>query len=170
MQTAGDLVTTSAELAAGVEHGEHRLQRAFAGAGVHIRRDAAAVVADRSGAVLPQHHQNPIAMTGQGLVHRVVHHFVHQVMETPRPRGADVHARALADGLKALQHLDLLSAVGVLNLGCVAHAESLKPETGLWAAQRALNLGLAMSIYHRLSRESSSGLSGAVPHGGAPPP
>ena len=58
-----------------------------------------------------------------------------------KPRGPvePMHARALANGLKPLQHLNLLGAVGVLDLGSVAHSESLKPGTGSWAGATALN-------------------------------
>ena len=37
-------------------------------------------------------------------------------MKTTRPRGADVHARALPDRLQPFQDLDLLGTVGGLNL------------------------------------------------------
>ena len=60
-------------------------------------------------------------MAGEGFVDRVVHHLVHQVVQTTRPGGADVHARALAHRLQAFQHLDLLGAVGGLNFGGFAH-------------------------------------------------
>ena len=53
--------------------------------------------------------------------------LVDQVVQPPWPRGADVHPRPLADRLKAFQHLNLLSAVGVLDLRSVAHAETLDP-------------------------------------------
>lgn len=37
-------------------------------------------------------------------------------MQATRPRGADVHARTLANRLKSLQDLNLLGAVSSLNL------------------------------------------------------
>ena len=51
-------------------------------------------------------------------------------MQTPGSGGADIHARAFADGLKPLQHLNLFSAVFVLDLGSVAHSKALK--SGNW--------------------------------------
>jgi hypothetical protein len=51
-------------------------------------------------------------------------------MQTPGSGGADVHPRAFPDGLKPLQHLNLFSAVFVLDLGSVAHSEALK--SGNW--------------------------------------
>ena len=69
MEATRHLVTTGAEFAPGMQNGEHRLQSALAGAGVNIRRDAAAVVADRSGAVLSQNHHDLIAVACQSLIH-----------------------------------------------------------------------------------------------------
>ena len=62
-------------------------------------------------------HGNLVAVAGQGLVDGVVHDLVHQVVQAALRRGADIHAGALADGLQALQHLDLRAAVLVLHLG-----------------------------------------------------
>ena len=130
MQAAGHLVATSSKLAAGMQHGEHRLQGTLACAWMHIGRNAAAVIGHRSRAVSTQHHNDAIAMPCEGLVHRVIHHLVHQVVQTTGSGGADVHARAFPDGLKPLQHLNLFSAVFVLDLGSVAHSEALK--SGNW--------------------------------------
>ena len=52
MQTAGHLVTAGAKFAAGMQHREHRFERALAGAGVDIGGDAAAVIGDGAGAVV----------------------------------------------------------------------------------------------------------------------
>ena len=54
VEAAGDLVAVAAELAAGVEHGEHDLGRALAlvrAGRVRVDRDAAAVVVDAAAAV-----------------------------------------------------------------------------------------------------------------------
>ena len=39
------------------------------------------------------------------------------MVQTARTRGADIHARALSDRLKTLQHLNFIGAVFLLNLG-----------------------------------------------------
>ena len=161
VQTAGHLVTTGAKLAAGMQHGEHRLQGALAGARVHIGGNAAAVVAHRGGTVFPQHHNNAVAMARQGFINRVINNFVHQMVQAPRPGGADVHARALAYGLKPLQHLNLLGAVGVLDLGSVAHSESLKPGNRVMGGRngskpRPDNVNLPPAVYRGLQRPLSA--------------
>jgi hypothetical protein len=49
-------------------------------------------------------HHDVIAVSGQGLVNGVVHHFEHQVVQTRAIRRvADVHAWAFANGFQILQ-------------------------------------------------------------------
>ena len=66
-------------------------------------------------------HHDGVAEARQGLVDGVVHNLVHQVVQPPGAGGADVHARALAHGLQAFQHLDLVAVVGLAGLGHVRH-------------------------------------------------
>ena len=62
-----------------------------------------------------KHHVDACAVAGHGLVYRVVHHLVHQVVKPSRPRRTDVHARPFADGLKALQNGDCPRVIA----GCI---------------------------------------------------
>ena len=50
-------------------------------------------------------------LAGERLVDGVVHHLVDQVVKTALTRGADVHARALADSFEALEDGDVLGVV-----------------------------------------------------------
>ena len=50
---------------------------------------------------------------GQRLVDRVVDDLVNQMVQPDRARRPDVHRRALAHGLEAFEHLDLVGAVVV---------------------------------------------------------
>ena len=61
-----------------------------------------------------------IAVTAERLVDGVVDGLVDEVVQTVGARVADVHGRALADGLEALQYLDVACCVAV-----VAHAAPL---------------------------------------------
>ena len=54
------------------------------------------------------------AVPGQRFVDGVVHDLVDQVMQAGRAGGTDIHARALAHRLQALQDLNLGAAVGVV--------------------------------------------------------
>ena len=52
-----------------------------------------------------------VAVSGQGLVDRVVDHLVDEMVQTAFRRAADIHARTLANGLQAFQYLNLISAI-----------------------------------------------------------
>src|SRR5688500_8328344 len=57
-----------------------------------------------------------VGLAGEGLVDGVVDDLVDQVMEAAGAGRADVHARALADGLEALEDGDVLGAVTAVAL------------------------------------------------------
>ena len=112
VKSSRDLVAAAvAELAAGVQHGEHHL-----GGGplllLHrVNRDAAAVVGDRDAVVGMDRDLDLVGLAGQRLIDRVVHHLVDQVVEASRAGRADVHAGALADGLETLEDRDVLGPI-----------------------------------------------------------
>ena len=107
MQAAGHLVTSAAELAACVQHGENDLERALAGLLLDIHGDAAAVVAHADNIARLDDDLDMVAVAGQRLVDGVIDDLVHKVVQTRRRRRADVHARALSDRFKPFEHLDL---------------------------------------------------------------
>ena len=111
MEAAGNLVRVLVELAAGMQHAHHDLgRRAFRlmlVVELYSGRDAASVVRNRDRAVGVDGDYDIVAMTGQGLVDRVVDHFEHHVMKPGAVRGvADVHPRTLAHRFKAFKLLD----------------------------------------------------------------
>jgi hypothetical protein len=69
-------------------------------------RHAAAVVLDGDDAIGLDRDPDGLGLSGHRLVDRVVDDLPDQVMETARVGRADVHARALADSLEALEDLD----------------------------------------------------------------
>ena len=112
MEAARDLVDAAAELAAGVERGEHGLDAREAGLLVLVDRDAAAVVLHGNTAVGVDDDVDAVAETGHSLVDGVVDDLVDEVVEAALVGGADVHAGPAADGLEPLEDLDLLGGVG----------------------------------------------------------
>ena len=56
-------------------------------------------------------HLDKVGAPCEGLVDRVVDHLEDQVMESPRARRADVHARAQPDRLEALEDSDVFSGI-----------------------------------------------------------
>ena len=117
MEAAGHLVPAAAELAAGVEDGKDYLQGGLARLGLDIHRNAPAVVGNGDGIARVDSHSDIGAVAGQSLVNRVIHNLIHQVVQAGLRGGADIHTRALAHRLQALQDLDLRSTVLVVGLG-----------------------------------------------------
>ena len=113
VQATGHLVAAAAELAAGVQLGEHELDGADALGGVHVGGDAAPVVLDADRAVLHQGDVDGVGVAGQGLVDRVVDDLPDQVVQAALAGGADVHAGALADRLEPLEDGDRAGVVGL---------------------------------------------------------
>ena len=101
MQPAGNFVSLATEFAAGMQNGEHDLDRGNLLLGMLVHGDAAAVVLTGDGIVGVDGHLDGIAVPGQGLVHSVVDHLVDQVVQTAGTGGADVHARAFANSFKS---------------------------------------------------------------------
>ena len=107
MQPAGNLVGAAIELAAGVQRGEDHLGRRLALFVVNVHRHATAVVAHRDRFAGMDDHVDLIAVPAQGLVDGIVHQLLNHVVQTGAVVGvADVHARPLAHGVQAAQHLD----------------------------------------------------------------
>ena len=115
MQAARRGVRTAAELAARVQLGEDHLDAGEPGLGLLVDRDAAAVVVDLGGAVGVQRDVDPGAVAGQRLVDGVVDDLPQAVHQPAGVGGADVHARALADGLEPLEDEQVLGVVGVVD-------------------------------------------------------
>ncbi len=106
VQTTGHLVAAVAELAAGMQHRQCHRERGDLLFRVLLHRDASTVVGHPHAVPVDQLDENRIAVAGQGFVHGVVDDLVHQVMKTAFAGGTDVHARALSDGLQALEDRD----------------------------------------------------------------
>ena len=106
VQATGHLVAAAAELAAGVQDGERQRQRGQLLPRGRVGRDAATVVLDPDAAVGLQRQDDPVAVSGERLVDRVVDDLPDQVVQAALTGRADVHAGALADRFEALEHLD----------------------------------------------------------------
>ena len=114
VETARHLVAPAlAELAAGVEHGEHHLGRRLSVLLLHgSGGDASPVVGYPYPAVGQEGDVDLRAVTGHGLVHRIVDDLPHQMVQPGGPGRSDVHARAFPHRLQTLQHGDVVRVVG----------------------------------------------------------
>ncbi len=117
MQAAGDLVGVLLEFSARMKLGHDH----FGGGNTFFLMDAggdaAAIVAHGAGAVGIEHDIDAVGVAGQGLVHRIVHHFIDHVVQARAVIGvADIHAGALAHRIQAFEHLDGAGAIFVGHL------------------------------------------------------
>src|SRR5699024_4065775 len=112
VEAAGHLVAAAAELAAAAERGEGDLDAGHLEPGVHVGRDATAVVGHATAAVRQQGDVDAVAVAGHGFVDGVVPDLPHQVVEARDPRAADVHAGALAHVREALEDRHGTGGVG----------------------------------------------------------
>ena len=121
VQAAGGAVGLALELTARVEGGHDDLERGLARIfGVRVDRNAAAVVEDGQSVAGLERDLDAAGVAGDRLVHRIVDDLGREVVERAGVGAADVHARAAADGLQALQDLDRGSVVA---FGCGAAEE-----------------------------------------------
>jgi hypothetical protein len=79
---------------------------------VHVDRDAAAIVFDGHRVVAVDRDDDLVAVSGLCFVDRIVDKLEHHMVEPRAVIGiADVHPRALADRLQALENLDAVGGV-----------------------------------------------------------
>ena len=106
MQTAGDFVSIRIKLAAGVEFGQHNLSGRNAFFGMHINRNATAVIDDGDGVIDVDGDTDFGAIARQRFVDGIVDDFVDEVVQAHFARGADVHGRAQTHCFQAFEHFN----------------------------------------------------------------
>jgi hypothetical protein len=80
MKTPRNFVSSRAKLAARMEHGQHRFQGAFPGAGMDVGGNPTPVVGDTRGPILVKDNRDLVAMASEGFIDGVVHHLVNEVV------------------------------------------------------------------------------------------
>ncbi len=111
VESARHFVAAFVEFTAGMEHREHYLESAFVLFFVHVDRYASTVVDHCYGVVFVDGHFDVCGKSGQRFVDGVVHHFIHEVMESFLADVADVHRRAFAHGFESFKHLNVARTV-----------------------------------------------------------
>ena len=156
VQAAGHLVAAAAELAAGVQQRQRHRHRGELLPRSGVGRDAAAVVDDLDAAVGAQREHDAVAVAGERLVDGVVDDLGDQVVQAALTGRADVHARALADGLEALQHRDRRGVVVAVDVGGTTPG---RQDRGRDVGSRSLS-GTSSGVGSSLTRTSSSSTPG----------
>ena len=111
MEASGHLVAVLGELAAGVQDRQDDLEGRTVLLGMHVRRDASAVVLNPDGVVLLYGHVYLVAEAGHGFVDTVVNHFIYQVVKAPLCDVSDVHRRSFPHSLKPFEDLDAIGGI-----------------------------------------------------------
>ena len=107
VESAGDFIRSLVELTAGMQHRHDDLKGRLVHLLMLVDGDSSAVVQDGDGVVLVDGHFDMCAIAGHRLVDRVVNRLVDQVVQTFLTDVAYIHGGALANGLKALKHLNV---------------------------------------------------------------
>ena len=92
VQTAGHLISASAELTAGMQHCKYDSGRRDTLGMVYCGRNAASVIYNADNVIRKYRYVDLGAVTCESLVNRVINDLVNQMMQTTLARGADVHA------------------------------------------------------------------------------
>jgi hypothetical protein len=83
---------------------------------VDIDRNAAAIVFDPDCSVGKDTYVDGVAVSGKGLVHRIVDDFIDEVVESPWAGRTDIHSGSLANRFQTLENLDIVGTVFVFRL------------------------------------------------------
>ena len=149
VQPTRHLVTAATELPTGVQNGQNHLHCWLFFHRMLVHWNSATVVDNSDPTIGEQRHRNRRGVTGHCLVHRVVDDFVDEVVQAPLTGGADVHARAFADGIKALENGDRTCVVGHRVLPFLT---------------RRLGVSEGMAGLHGVALQGSSGVGGIPTH------
>ena len=82
---------------------------------VHIDWDTTTVIDNLDRIVWKDEHLYIVTVASQSLIDTVIYNLADQVVQTLDAGITDIHGRALADGLKAFEHLDMTRVVIILN-------------------------------------------------------
>ena len=117
MQSARNFIGGRIKFAAGVQRGHHHLRRRnFLTVDHHVvDGNAAAIVNHRDGVVEVDGDFNLGGETGQGFVDGIIHHFIHEMMQTQFARRPNVHGGTFAHCFHAAQHFDGVGIVVVVS-------------------------------------------------------
>ena len=111
VQTAGYLVSSAAEFAAGMQDGKYDLNGGNSFLLVDFYRNTAPVVLNRYGAVRVNAYVDFRTNTCQRFIHRVINNFVNKVVKSALRRASDVHTGTPANRFQSFKDLNLFRAV-----------------------------------------------------------
>ena len=114
MKSTRHFVAVLIELSSGVENGHDNFQCGFLFLLLEVNRNSTAVVEHRDRSVLVDCHIDVLRKPCQGLVDRVVHHFVHEMVKPPYSHVPDIHRWAATDGFQPFEDCDVFRGVRMI--------------------------------------------------------
>ena len=103
VQAAACLIGRIVKFTAGMQSGEYKTFGAHAFF-MHPYRNTSPVIIHRSRAVGFQRDLNSVAVTCQMLIHRIIHDFIYQMIQSLGRNTADVHTRSFPYRFQSLQY------------------------------------------------------------------
>ncbi len=114
MQATRSLIGLPIKLSASMKNRKHYLKGGFFRiGGVTINRNSTPVVRYGNAVVKVDGHIDLITVARDGLIHTVVDHFEHQVVQTLSPGLANIHTRSHSDCIEPLQNNDTVRPIFV---------------------------------------------------------
>ncbi len=118
MKASGHFIAVLVKFAAGMQGGHDHFGGGFPFLFVQVHRDAAAIVVDHDRIIEADGYVDVIAKTAHGLIDRIIHDFINQVMQSGGAGAADVHGWTDPDRLQPLQYFYVFCRVRlVLEIG-----------------------------------------------------
>ena len=111
VKTAGNFVGVMVKFTTGMKHGHDHFHSRDPQILVNIHRHTASVVLHSDAVIVMNGDFHFGGIPRQCFVDTVVHHFVHQVMQSAGTGIADVHGGTHPDGLQPFQHSDLTGGI-----------------------------------------------------------
>ena len=94
-----------------MEHSHHHFERRSSFFLVNVNRYSASVVSHCDGVIFVDRYCYIVAITGEGFIDGVIHHFVNQVMESFYTYIAYVHGGAFSYCFQSLEYLNTAGSV-----------------------------------------------------------
>jgi len=107
MEAPRDLVGRLVEFSPRMEDGEYDFEGRLSVLLHPVDRNSPPVVLHRNGTVLVDRHRDAGAVPGKGFIDRVVHHFIHEMVEPSRIGTPDIHGRSFPYRLQAFKYGDM---------------------------------------------------------------
>src|SRR5690348_2396864 len=111
VQAAGDFIRLAVEFSASVQDSHDDFGSRLLFSGVHVHRNAAAVVDDGDRVVFVDHDVDFVAVAGHGFIDGIVGNFPDEVVQTEFACGTDVHGGAFANRFQSAEDFDGRSVV-----------------------------------------------------------